>query len=68
MNRYEITCRAARLLGFTESLVNKEDADVGGRAPRHKKGVISVALAQKILNTPLHDVEKTIEIAVSKNK
>jgi dTDP-4-dehydrorhamnose reductase len=65
MNRYEITCCVARLLGFPESLVSKDIFNESGRAPRHKKGVISVALAQKILNTPLHDVEKTIEIAVS---
>ena len=35
-----------------------------GRAPRHKNGIISVAKAQRILSTPLLDVEHSIQKAI----
>lgn len=64
-NRYEITLYAAKLLGYPESLVAAaSDAEVPGRAPRHKKGILSVAYAQSILTTPFHDYKHTVERAV----
>lgn len=66
-NRYEITLAAARLLGYPDSLVAAVDGDASAspaRAPRHKKGIISVAYAQSILKTPLYDCKRTIERAV----
>jgi len=40
------------------------DAEPGGRAPRHKRGVISVAKARGLLSTPLLTAERSIRLAI----
>ncbi len=64
-NRYEIACKAAQLLGYPESLVVETETNAPGKAPRHKKGIISVELAKSLLNTPLCSFEDTLKNAVA---
>ncbi|NLE45523.1 MAG: NAD(P)-dependent oxidoreductase [Chloroflexi bacterium] len=64
INRYDLTQRVARRMGFDEGLivVAPED-DAPGRAPRHRNGIISVAKAQSVLRTRLLSVDEGIERA-----
>jgi dTDP-4-dehydrorhamnose reductase len=66
ISRYELTSRIAARMGFDEHLVVPTGGEEHepGRAPRHKRGIISVARAQEILTTRLPDVEETIERAL----
>ena len=67
-SRYEITSYAAELMGYPKNLVLAKKNDDPDKAPRHRNGIISVDLAQKLLKTPLYDYRTTIERAIdSKN-
>jgi len=67
INRYDLTRKAARRMGFDETLVKPQilPEASSGRAPRHKNGIISVAKAQRILRTRLLSSEGGIKRAFS---
>lgn len=66
VDRYALARRLAAGLGFDESLVRLKPAgeDASGRAPRHKNGIISVEKAQRVLKTPMLNLEQTIQRAL----
>lgn len=66
INRYELSKKAARMMGFDEKLVKPQtqQQDKPGRAPRHKNGIMDVSKAQKVLKTRLLDVEDGILRAI----
>ena len=65
INRYDLTRKITRRMGFDEKLVKAQAPEEirPGRAPRHKNGIISVAKAQRILNTKLLSTEEGIKRA-----
>jgi dTDP-4-dehydrorhamnose reductase len=68
MNRYELTRALAMKLGYDATLVKPQPGQgesSDGRAPRHRNGIISVARAQAMLQTPLLSVEQAIERAIA---
>ena len=67
INRYELTRKLARRMGFDESLVRPLATQQAGagRAPRHRNGIISVTKAQKILRTKLPSSNEAIERALA---
>ncbi len=62
VNRYELTRRIARAMGFNPALVKPKPAALAGpdRAPRHRNGIIRVAKAQRILQTRLAGVDEFV--------
>lgn len=66
INRYELTRKAAMMMGFSENLVKKQDSkDVkADRALRHKNGIICVKKAQQVLQTPMLSVDSGIKRAI----
>ena len=66
IDRASLSRRAARLMGYPEASIRAEPSGAAkpGRAPRHKNGIISVAKAQGLLETPLLNVERSIERAI----
>jgi dTDP-4-dehydrorhamnose reductase len=66
IDRLALTRRAAALMGYprAEIIAQPGGPDPGGRAPRHKRGVISVAKARSLLSTPLLTAEQSIRRAV----
>lgn len=64
-DRASITRRAADLMGYPQARVNDSPVDDPGRAPRHKRGVMSAELARSMLRTPLPDVGQALERAIS---
>ncbi len=66
IDRLSLTRRAADLLGYPRARITAQQAgpDPSGRAPRHKRGVISVAKARSLLSTPLLSAERSIRRAI----
>ena len=66
INRYELTKKAAELMGFDTKLVTKilPDTDDPNRAPRHKNGILDVTKAVSLLQTKMLTVNETIEKAI----
>jgi dTDP-4-dehydrorhamnose reductase len=64
INRYELTRKAAVLMGFSEDLVKIQAVETAGKAPRHKNGIISVQKTQGVLKTKLWTVDESIQRAV----
>jgi dTDP-4-dehydrorhamnose reductase len=66
IDRLALTRRAAALMGYPQARIAAQPAgpDPGGRAPRHKRGVISVAKARGLLSTPLLTAEQSIRRAI----
>jgi dTDP-4-dehydrorhamnose reductase len=66
IGRYELTRRVARAMGYEPDLVKASEAEeLTDRAPRHRNGIISVRLAQKILITRMRTVDGSIERSIS---
>ncbi len=66
INRYELTKKLARRMGFDEGLVKpRVSQDKPNRAPRHKNGIISVSRAQRVLRTKLLSLDEGIERAIA---
>ena len=65
VDRYTLTRRAAALMGFPDSLVTAQlpGPAVQGRAPRHRRGVIDVSRARKLLTVPMLDWEGMLQRA-----
>jgi len=66
IDRLSLTRRAADLLGYPQARITAQPAgpDPSGRAPRHKRGVISVARARSLLSTTLLTAERSIRRAI----
>lgn len=66
INRFELTKKAAVMMGFDVNLVKLQSAEdvKPGRAPRHVNGIISVKKAQAVLKTKMLSVEQGIERAI----
>jgi dTDP-4-dehydrorhamnose reductase len=72
LSRAEITRRAAELLGYpgariaagVEAAAPAGGAPAGGRAARHKNGIIGVDKARALLKTPLLSAEQSIRRAI----
>jgi len=62
INRYDLTRKAAELMGFDTALVTekKPGLDDHDRAPRHKNGIIDVTRAKALLKTKLLSADETI--------
>jgi len=68
IDRYELTKRAAMLMGHDHSLIKMLPASnepPPGRAPRHKNGILNVKKAQSLLKTKMLNVTETLERAVT---
>lgn len=65
INRYELTKKIVKLMGFDSNCVKQQalPEQNSNRAPRHKNGIISVAKAEKILKTRLLSVDDGINRA-----
>ena len=65
VDRFTLTRTAAALMGANETLVTEQPKGLPqpGRAARHRRGVIGVQKAQRLLATPLLDWEKTLRKA-----
>ena len=65
VDRFTLTRRAASLMGASETLVTAQEQgqQQAGRAARHRRGVISVEKAKRMLATPLLDWERTLQKA-----
>lgn len=63
VSRYELTKRAALIMGFDDKLVRASiSVEIDKQiAPRHKNGVISVTKAQSLLKTRLLNVNESIQ-------
>jgi len=66
IDRYSLTTRLARAMGFSTDTIHAQASDSRNRAPRHKRGILDVSKAQLVLNNKLPDLEKTIQRALSK--
>jgi dTDP-4-dehydrorhamnose reductase len=67
INRFELTVKIARILGFNEKQVVKEtltSSANSGRAPRHENGILSVSKIEKALNFKMPDVDEVIKRAL----
>lgn len=66
INRYELTKKAAVMMGYDTNLVKLQSAQdmKPGRAPRHVNGIISIKKAQSVLKTKMLSVEHGIERAI----
>ena len=66
INRFELTKKAAKMMGYDVNLVKLQWMhDVKpGRAPRHVNGIISVKKAQSVLKTKMLSVNQGIERAI----
>jgi dTDP-4-dehydrorhamnose reductase len=65
VDRFTLTRRAASLIGAPDALVTAQESALPqpGRAPRHRRGVISVERAKGLLSTPLLGWERSLEKA-----
>jgi dTDP-4-dehydrorhamnose reductase len=65
INRYDLTRKITRRMGFDETLVKPQilTEPSPDRAPRHKNGIISVIKAQQILETRLLSTDEGIKRA-----
>ena len=65
LNRYELTRKITRRMGFDETMIKPQvqEEPKPERAPRHKNGIISVVKAQRILETRLLSTEEGIKRA-----
>jgi len=70
ISRYDLSRKLARRMGYSEKLVEPQTSAGGlpGRAPRHKNGIISVALAQRLLATRLLSTDDGIKRAFSERQ
>jgi len=70
VDRFTMTRRAAELLGFDASLVTAQPPGPAGagaspaRAARHRRGVISVQKARRLLRTPMMDWQAGLRRAI----
>ncbi|MCX7029694.1 MAG: sugar nucleotide-binding protein [Spirochaetes bacterium] len=73
VDRFTLTQRAATLMGFDASLVTAQKPGAAGtaaataqpaRAARHRRGVISVEKARRLLSTPMLDWETSLGRAI----
>lgn len=64
IDRASLTRRAAELLGYPDAQIDDGPAEKQGRAPRHKKGIMDVSAARKLLKTKLPSAEGAIERAI----
>jgi dTDP-4-dehydrorhamnose reductase len=66
IDRLELTRRAAVLMGYPGARIVAQPAgaEPSGRAPRHKRSVISVAKARGLLSTPLLTADQSIRRAI----
>jgi dTDP-4-dehydrorhamnose reductase len=67
IDRLELTRRAAALMGYAGARIVAQPAgaEPSGRAPRHKRGVISVAKARGLLATPLLTAGQSVRRAIA---
>jgi dTDP-4-dehydrorhamnose reductase len=64
VDRYELARRAARLLGYGETLLKPRTAASPGRAPRHKNGILNVQKAQRLLKIRMLSLDETLKRAM----
>jgi dTDP-4-dehydrorhamnose reductase len=65
IDRYRLTRLIAEKMGCDPKLVIEDRKNQGSlSAPRHKRGILDVSLAQKILHTKMCDLSTTIENAL----
>jgi dTDP-4-dehydrorhamnose reductase len=70
ISRYDLSRKLARRMGYNEKLVEPlaPSSGLAGRAPRHKNGILSVALAQSLLTTRLLSTDDGIKRAFSQRQ
>ena len=67
VNRYDLTRKISHRLGYPVDMVQplaSHEASTG-RAPRHKNGILDITKAQRVLKTPMLDLDKTINRAIA---
>jgi dTDP-4-dehydrorhamnose reductase len=67
VNRYDLTCKITQQMGFPVEMVQPLTSHLAssGRAPRHKNGILDISSAQRVLKTPLLDLDETICRAIA---
>jgi dTDP-4-dehydrorhamnose reductase len=69
LSRYEMVCRIAKRMGFSEDQVAVKNAvDSPDRAPRPRDASLSNAKAKATLKTPMQDLDDAIELVLSMAK
>jgi hypothetical protein len=66
IDRATLSRKAAVLLGYPDARIVTASAALpaGGRAPRHRNGIIAVDKARGLLRTPLLTVEQSLHRAI----
>jgi dTDP-4-dehydrorhamnose reductase len=67
-NRFYMTRLIAEKLGYDTELISEQTGtEAITRHPRHRRGVLDVSLAGRLLRTEMKDIEHTIERAIIKH-
>ncbi len=65
IDRYNLTRKITQAMGYEPDLVKPQAAErFSGRAPRHRNGIISVKVAQRVLRARMIDVESTVRRSI----
>jgi dTDP-4-dehydrorhamnose reductase len=65
ISRYDLSRKVARAMGYRPDLIKPEEAGRRtNRAPRHRNGVISVQVAQRLLRTKMLGVDGSIRRSI----
>jgi len=65
ISRYHLARKVARAMGYEPDLIKpKEAGQLTDRAPRHRNGIISVQVAQRILRTKMPGVDRSIQRSI----
>ena len=65
ISRYDLGRKVARAMGYRPDLIKpKEAEELADRAPRHRNGIISVQVAQRVLRTRMLDVDSSIRRSI----
>lgn len=67
VNRYDLTRKVTHRLGYPVEMVEPLAPHAASidRAPRHKNGILDISKAQRVLKTPMLDLDKTINKAIA---
>ena len=64
ISRFELTRRAAEIMGFAGGKVIKmSEEEVAKRTPRHNNGILDVSKAGRVLKTPMPSVDEAVASA-----
>ena len=69
INRYELARKVAVAMGYDAGMIKPKKEETGSdRAPRHRRGIISVEKAGAVLKTGMLDIDATIRRSVDERQ